>query len=451
MRPLWASTTWNSWMRSRFSVSLTSMRSASPRVPTSENDRSRWSAAKSSQAARNSRLSWARRLGIPPAPPRNVELEEGVPDEVAVDMAFSFDQDSGRCAVRRSSAPALLLALCPSTASADGRAVLAFWPQPEEEACAEAADADGRPPSSTRSPSAHGSRSASPALRRAPTAPSRRCWTSPPGRGRRSPPTAGRAAEAHVLPHGAWRALHGLARDARRPRRDRARGRRTRPARRVRPRRRGLCRGLRAQPARGRGRRRSCRPGARGVPGTAATVASADAGAALRAPPRGSPACPPGAPAARRWTSFTPRGGRTSRSSSCSRRRGCAPRRCSLPACFPGCPGARSPDLRHDPPARRDRRDRSRPDDPAPPGRRGPQRGQGAADPRRGRARRGRARPPRGPLRVVGPRRFPALETVLAAWLALVLALGVLADRRGVRAALRIGALTMLRCRRCCC
>ncbi len=37
-------------------------------------------------------------------------------------------------------------------------------------------------------------------------------------------------------------------------------------------------------------------------------------------------------------------------------------------------------------------------------------------------------------LRVVGPRRFPALETVLAAWLALVLLLGILADRRGVRA-----------------
>ena len=47
-------------------------------------------------------------------------------------------------------------------------------------------------------------------------------------------------------------------------------------------------------------------------------------------------------------------------------------------------------------------------------------------------------------LRVVGPRRFPALETVLAAWLALVLALGVVADRRGVRAALRIGALAFL-------
>jgi hypothetical protein len=47
-------------------------------------------------------------------------------------------------------------------------------------------------------------------------------------------------------------------------------------------------------------------------------------------------------------------------------------------------------------------------------------------------------------LRVVGPRRFPALETVLAAWLALVLALGIVADRRGVRAALRTGALGML-------
>jgi hypothetical protein len=47
-------------------------------------------------------------------------------------------------------------------------------------------------------------------------------------------------------------------------------------------------------------------------------------------------------------------------------------------------------------------------------------------------------------LRVVGPRRFPALETMLAAWLALVLALGVVADRRGVRAGLRVGALAVL-------
>src|SRR3954469_24472253 len=62
--PLWARTTWNSWMRSRFSASATSIRSASPRVPTSEKLCSRWSAAKSSQAARNSRL-WAARSSAP--------------------------------------------------------------------------------------------------------------------------------------------------------------------------------------------------------------------------------------------------------------------------------------------------------------------------------------------------------------------------------------------------
>src|SRR3954463_11340823 len=60
MSPLWPSTTWNSWMRSRFSVSATSIRSASPRVPTREKLCTRWSAPKSSTAARNSRLSCAR-------------------------------------------------------------------------------------------------------------------------------------------------------------------------------------------------------------------------------------------------------------------------------------------------------------------------------------------------------------------------------------------------------
>src|SRR3954449_1513491 len=60
MSPLWPSTTWNSWMRSRFSASATSIRSASPRVPTSEKLWTRWSAPKSSTAARNSRLSCAR-------------------------------------------------------------------------------------------------------------------------------------------------------------------------------------------------------------------------------------------------------------------------------------------------------------------------------------------------------------------------------------------------------
>ena len=60
IRPLWASTTWNSWMRSRFVACVSSRRSASPRVPTSEKARSRRSAAKSSQAAMTSRL-WAAR------------------------------------------------------------------------------------------------------------------------------------------------------------------------------------------------------------------------------------------------------------------------------------------------------------------------------------------------------------------------------------------------------
>jgi hypothetical protein len=47
-------------------------------------------------------------------------------------------------------------------------------------------------------------------------------------------------------------------------------------------------------------------------------------------------------------------------------------------------------------------------------------------------------------LRVVGARRFPALETVLAGWLAALLLLGVFWDQRGVRAAMRIGALAFL-------
>ena len=58
--PLWASTTWNSWMRSRFSASAISSSSASPRVPTSEKLCSRCPSAKSSHAAANSRLCCAR-------------------------------------------------------------------------------------------------------------------------------------------------------------------------------------------------------------------------------------------------------------------------------------------------------------------------------------------------------------------------------------------------------
>src|SRR3954453_23847102 len=59
MSPLWPSTTWNSWMRSRFSASATSIRSASPPVPTSEKLCTRWSASKPSTAERHSRLSCA--------------------------------------------------------------------------------------------------------------------------------------------------------------------------------------------------------------------------------------------------------------------------------------------------------------------------------------------------------------------------------------------------------
>ena len=38
--PLWESTTWNSWIRSRFVAWLSSIRSQSPRVPTVLNARS---------------------------------------------------------------------------------------------------------------------------------------------------------------------------------------------------------------------------------------------------------------------------------------------------------------------------------------------------------------------------------------------------------------------------
>jgi hypothetical protein len=47
-------------------------------------------------------------------------------------------------------------------------------------------------------------------------------------------------------------------------------------------------------------------------------------------------------------------------------------------------------------------------------------------------------------LRVVNGRRFPALETVLAAWLLLALVLGLVADRRGWRAAMRLGSLAVM-------
>ena len=89
--PLWARTTWNSWMRSRFVACESSIRSASPRVPTVENARSRRSAAKSSHAATNSRLWAARSLVGQPAPGR-VDLQERVLDEVTLGHARREDE-----------------------------------------------------------------------------------------------------------------------------------------------------------------------------------------------------------------------------------------------------------------------------------------------------------------------------------------------------------------------
>src|SRR6266540_3998524 len=61
--PLWASTTWKVWISSRIGLWASSRRSVSPRVPTVEYARRDRSWAKSSQAARNSRLSSARASG----------------------------------------------------------------------------------------------------------------------------------------------------------------------------------------------------------------------------------------------------------------------------------------------------------------------------------------------------------------------------------------------------
>ena len=81
--PLCCRTTCSSWMRSRFSASATSSRSASPRVPTVEKDCSRWSSPKSWQAASISRLCVGAFLGVE-APPGGVDLQERVLDEVPV-------------------------------------------------------------------------------------------------------------------------------------------------------------------------------------------------------------------------------------------------------------------------------------------------------------------------------------------------------------------------------
>ncbi|WP_354701154.1 hypothetical protein DSM112329_01461 [Paraconexibacter sp. AEG42_29] len=44
-------------------------------------------------------------------------------------------------------------------------------------------------------------------------------------------------------------------------------------------------------------------------------------------------------------------------------------------------------------------------------------------------------------LRVIGTRRFPALDTIVAAWFAVILVGGVVADRRGLRWGMRVGSL----------
>src|SRR5256885_2231538 len=66
--PDWPRTTWNSWMRSRFSASATSIRSASPRVPIRLKDCTRWVPAIG--IARGRVLNWAalvRRADAAPA------------------------------------------------------------------------------------------------------------------------------------------------------------------------------------------------------------------------------------------------------------------------------------------------------------------------------------------------------------------------------------------------
>ena len=83
-RPLWPSTTWKVWMSSRTGLWLSSSRSVSPRVPTVEYARSERSSAKSSQAARNSRLVLRARSGGAAPAPGGVELEERELDERAV-------------------------------------------------------------------------------------------------------------------------------------------------------------------------------------------------------------------------------------------------------------------------------------------------------------------------------------------------------------------------------
>ena len=197
---------------------------------------------------------------------------------------------------------------------------------------------------------------------------------------------ARRPAGAGLLRRGRRRALPGLAG---RPRAggDGARRHRPRPARRVDPRRRGLRRGPRPQPARGRGRRRPRRARAGRLAGLGGDGRRAGARAAgPRAARRRRPA---DRPAGRRGARRADR--RAARRRAAARHavaaRACARRSC-CPAARSGCRRARRAGVRHDAPGRRRGRHRLPADDPALAGRAGARRGQGPADPRRGRPRR---------------------------------------------------------------
>src|SRR5688572_19565586 len=124
MRPLWPSTTWNSWMSARPGLACQSSRSASPRVPTSEYARRKRSAAKFSQAASNSRLcasrSAAGRRRQAGSTFRNVNLTT---------LRFM-----ARTPIYAALIAILVLAApAPATAQAQpgARAAIVFWPGPQ--------------------------------------------------------------------------------------------------------------------------------------------------------------------------------------------------------------------------------------------------------------------------------------------------------------------------------
>ena len=317
-------------MRSRFSASATSMRSASPRVPTSEKACSRWSVGEVLAGGEELALVARAALRVEAAPGR-VDLQEGVLDE----MAVGHDWDaSGRIVAvlrraRRSSAPRcspLLPALGAQAATASAQRRAGGRPR--------LLAAAARPTPATRRPTPTGRPACSTALdeRRGPVARPHRRDAGPlrPGAGAarhqrrarapRSPPT--RPTTRRSWPSTPREAAASSRAGSSRPRAggDGARRHRPRPARRVDPRRRGLRRRPRPQPARGRGRRRPRRACADRLAGLGGDGRRAGARAGgPRAARRRRPADrPDGRRAARRAAS--PRGATASCCSSCSRR-----------------------------------------------------------------------------------------------------------------------------------